>query len=202
MKPSQDQRIYEFGKFRLDSTRRLVEREGEPLPLTPKMVETLLALIERASEVVDKDTLMERVWPGTFVEESNLTYNISVLRKVLRGNDGDQSYIETLPRRGYRFICPVKELSVSESSQASIAGEERSVLAPNNRQHLGASRDEAQHLPTVSGRIRPGLTNSGSFPTYFDCQTVSKDNGPDGRPGSHHSGHCLARPSNATAANC
>jgi len=149
VKPSQDQPIYEFGKFRLDSNQRLVKGEGQALPLTPKMVETLLALVERAGQVVDKDTLMERAGPRTFVEESNLTYNISVLRKVLRGNDGEQSYIETLPKRGYRFICPVKELSVSEDSQ-------------NNGEYLGTGRDKG-----IGGASRT---------THSNCQPCLRSN--------------------------
>jgi eukaryotic-like serine/threonine-protein kinase len=81
MEPLQDQRIYEFGNFRLDCEYRIVRRDGEVLPLTPKTVETLVALIERAGEVVSKDSLMQRVWPDTFVEESNGRFLSRVDRK-------------------------------------------------------------------------------------------------------------------------
>jgi Tol biopolymer transport system component/DNA-binding winged helix-turn-helix (wHTH) protein len=125
MEPVQDQRIYEFGHFRLDCGQRVVRRDAKVLPLTPKMVEILMALVERAGEVVNKDSLMQRVWPDTFVEENNLTYNISLLRKVLRSNDGSHTYIETLPRRGYRFSYPVS-LEASNSRDSA----EHSVTPP------------------------------------------------------------------------
>src|ERR1041385_1802385 len=96
-----DRYFYEFGPYRLDTGERRLMRGDQPLPLTPKAFETLLALVENAGRAVEKDELLRRVGPDTFVEEGSLTQNISVLRKVL--GDEDNRYIETVPKRGYRF---------------------------------------------------------------------------------------------------
>src|SRR5689334_18260489 len=100
-------RFYEFGPYRIDTAERLLIRSNEPVPLTPKAYETLLALVENAGRSMEKDELIRHLWPDTFVEESTLSHNIYMLRKVL-GDDG--RYIETLPKRGYRFIAPVTEV--------------------------------------------------------------------------------------------
>ena len=105
--PLEHRRFYEFGPFRLDSTERLLLRGGVRVALTPKAYETLLALVENAGRALEKDELLRRVWPDTFVEEVSLARNISVLRKVLGDEDG--SFIETLPKRGYRFVAPVRQ---------------------------------------------------------------------------------------------
>ncbi|HEX5707314.1 MAG TPA: winged helix-turn-helix domain-containing protein [Pyrinomonadaceae bacterium] len=96
-----------FGPFRLDARERVLLRDGEPLALAPKLIDTLVALVERSGHVVEKSELIERVWPETFVEESNLTSNVSLLRKALGETERGRPYIETVPRRGYRFSAPV-----------------------------------------------------------------------------------------------
>src|SRR6516164_6085250 len=100
---------YSFGPFELNPVQRLLLRRGKPVPLAPKAVETLLFLVEHSGRLVDKEELMKRVWPDTFVEEGNLTTNIHLLRKVLGKGSKGQEYIETIPRRGYRFTAEVKE---------------------------------------------------------------------------------------------
>jgi len=102
-----DSTIYSFGPFRLDPSQRLLERRGKPVPLAPKVVDTLLVLVENRGRLTDKEDLMKRVWPDTFVEEGNLTTNIHLLRKVLGKGPKGQNYIETVPRRGYRFAGEV-----------------------------------------------------------------------------------------------
>src|ERR671929_2263510 len=102
-------RIYEFGDFRLDASRRLLLRaEGKVVPLTPKVFDTLLYLVERGGAVVDKDELMRVVWPDTVVEENNLNQNVSALCRVLGESRGEHRYILTVPGRGYRFVADVK----------------------------------------------------------------------------------------------
>jgi len=99
--------IYAFGSYELDVARLLLRHRREPLALGPKVVETLLALVECAGEVVSKDQLLERIWPEGYVEEANLAQNVYVLRKVLRAHPGS-CRIETVPRRGYRLLADMK----------------------------------------------------------------------------------------------
>jgi TolB-like protein/DNA-binding winged helix-turn-helix (wHTH) protein/Tfp pilus assembly protein PilF len=96
---------YEFGPFRLDG--RMLFRNGRRVALTPKVVETLLVLVQADGRIVSKDELIQRVWPDTFVDETSLTSNISVLRKTLGTEGGGRSYVETVPKHGYRFVAPV-----------------------------------------------------------------------------------------------
>jgi TolB-like protein/Tfp pilus assembly protein PilF len=97
--------FYEFGPFRLDTRQRLFERDGERIPLAPKVLETLLVLVEMAGKIVEKEELLKRIWPDAFVEEGSLAQNISILRKVLGESMEGEPYIETIPKRGYRFTA-------------------------------------------------------------------------------------------------
>ena len=96
-------RFYSFDVFRVDPVERLLFREDREIPLTPKVFDTLIVLLENSSHVLTKQELMQQVWPDSFVEENNLAQNISILRKAL----GEQ-YIQTVPKRGYRFVGDVK----------------------------------------------------------------------------------------------
>lgn len=98
--------VYEFGPFRLDASQHLLFRNGDVISLPPKAVETLILLVKNHDRLVRKDAIMSAVWPDCFVEESNLTVQISILRKALGESNGTR-YIETIPRRGYRFIANV-----------------------------------------------------------------------------------------------
>lgn len=104
------QHLYEFGPFQLDPVERRLLRNGERVALTPKVFETLVALLEHRGRLIEKNQLMKLVWPDSFVEEANLTNNVSTLRKVLGEGESGQSYIETLPRIGYRFTAQVTEV--------------------------------------------------------------------------------------------
>ena len=97
-------RIYEFGPYRLDSEEKVLTRDGQAVPIQPKDLETLLVLVERAGHLVNKDELMEKVWPGVFIEEGNLSKRIFNLRQVLGAGPDGRQYIETVPKRGYRFV--------------------------------------------------------------------------------------------------
>jgi len=102
--------LFEFGRFRLDPAERLLLEDGRPVPLTPKAFEILLVLIESKGKLLGKEDLMKRIWPDSFVEEANLTVNISALRKALGGAPDGQSFIVTVPRHGYRFVAPITEV--------------------------------------------------------------------------------------------
>src|ERR1041385_6852384 len=102
--------IYEFGEFHLDTGKRLLRRlDGTPVPLTPRVFETLLYMVEHHDTVLDRERLMEAVWPDSIVEENNLTQNISTLRRIFGETPGSHSYIVTVPGRGYRFVAAVRE---------------------------------------------------------------------------------------------
>jgi TolB-like protein/DNA-binding winged helix-turn-helix (wHTH) protein/Flp pilus assembly protein TadD len=112
---SVEERFFEFGPFRVDVTERVLLRQGKPVQLTLKAFDTLLVLVERRGHIVEREELMKTVWPDSFVEEGNLTVTISMLRKVLEGGEDGHSYIETVPRRGYRFTVEVREQRSNES---------------------------------------------------------------------------------------
>jgi DNA-binding winged helix-turn-helix (wHTH) protein len=101
-------KVYTFGDFRLDGGDRMLYRDGEMVPLAPKAVETLLALVDRSGQIVSKDELLETVWPDTTVEESNLFLYLSLLRKALGPRADGKPWIETLRRRGYKFTGEVR----------------------------------------------------------------------------------------------
>jgi TolB-like protein/DNA-binding winged helix-turn-helix (wHTH) protein/Tfp pilus assembly protein PilF len=101
--------LYGFGPYRLDAMERVLLRDGQPVTLPPKDLETLLVLVERAGHIVEKEELLEKVWPGVFVEEGNLARHIFNLRQVLGDSPDGRKYIETIPKRGYRFVAAVQE---------------------------------------------------------------------------------------------
>src|SRR5579871_263425 len=115
-KPSQIRHLYEFGPFRLDPQRRLLTRGTAPVPLTPKVIETLVVLVENRDRIVSKDNLMKMLWPDSFVEESNLSQNIFVLRKAL----GERRYIVNLPGRGYQFTEAVREVEEAPGTTQEV----------------------------------------------------------------------------------
>ncbi len=135
--------LYEFGPFRLDAAEHVLLRDGEPVSLTPKAFDTLLVLVQNRGHILGKDELMKTVWPDTVVEENNLNQNISTLRRALGETGEEQKYIETIPKRGYRFVASVKEfphsaadLVVERHTRTHLLIEEedgastRSTLAP------------------------------------------------------------------------
>ncbi len=99
---------YEFGEFLLSPEERLLLRRSEPVPLTPKAFDTLVALVEWRDRVAEKTELMQRLWPDHVVEEANLTQQIFTLRKALGDSPEGNLYIRTIPRHGYRFVAEVR----------------------------------------------------------------------------------------------
>src|SRR6185369_794409 len=100
---------FEFGPFQLDLNDRLLTRAGEVISLRPKATEILVRLVMNAGQLIKRDDLLKEVWPDTFVEESNLSQTIFTLRKALGDDRGEPRYIETVPRRGYRFVAAVRD---------------------------------------------------------------------------------------------
>ena len=112
--------FYTFGPFRLDPRECLLILDGKPVPLAPKAFEVLLVLVENAGHLVDKDDLMRRLWPGTFVEEANLAKQVSLLRKIFSEATNGREYIETVPKRGYRFVEEVREVAEAETDSQRL----------------------------------------------------------------------------------
>ena len=110
--------VYHFGPFRYDSAQRLLFRDGELIPLVPKGIDTLQALLERRGQVVGKAVLMKAVWPDCVVEDVGLARNISLLRKAL--GDDAEAYIETIPKRGYRFAAEVHDTNTRYGEAAEV----------------------------------------------------------------------------------
>src|SRR5438309_1004690 len=128
-----DKHFYQFGLYRLDSSERVLRSHAQPVPLPPHDVEMLIVLVQRAGHIVEKDELLAKVWPGVFIEEGNLSRRIFNLRQVLgEGADG-QKYIETIPRRGYRFVAALQQdeepapLAPAQSSAAPVPAQKQAA---------------------------------------------------------------------------
>jgi DNA-binding winged helix-turn-helix (wHTH) protein/Tol biopolymer transport system component len=137
----ENKHLYEFGAFRLDTTERVLARNGERISLAPKAFDTLFILVLHSGHVLTKDELIKTLWPDSFVEENNLTQQISLLRRALgEGTDG-QIYIETVPKLGYRFIPKVREI---------VEGEGELVLSKRTRTHIVLREEEEEVSDAVS----------------------------------------------------
>ena len=157
---------YRFGSFVLHGDERVLQREGgEIVPLTPKAVETLLALVEHHGHVLTKDELMERVWPETFVEESGLARNVSVLRKAL-----GKGYIETVPKRGYRFtaqvevIEPKRETASEKRAEEGEEGDAAVLQAAEEATEAAAETSAAASGGIFSEAVSPPTSVSATVP--------------------------------------
>lgn len=160
--------LYKFGQFCLDVSERVLIRDGRVVPLSPKVFDTLLVLIENRGRILGKDELMQTIWSDTFVEESNLTHNISQIRRSL----GDGEYIETIPRRGYRFVSEVQTVKLeTEDAETVKTGDNggsngfispngsisaHSVLAASGGEHLEMADSVASASPGVE-EIQPDM---------------------------------------------
>lgn len=109
-----DKNLCEFGKFRIDLTERALWFEDQPVAIAPKVAETLCLLIKNQGRLMTKTDLMDEIWADTFVEEKNLTQNISTLRKIFREKQNGKKFIETVPKRGYRFVAEVRPLIIEK----------------------------------------------------------------------------------------
>src|SRR5579863_82756 len=117
-----DQKTYTFEPFVLEPSERRLRRQQELIPVPPKIFDTLVVLVENRGRLVEKAELMSRLWPDATVEEVNLARNISDLRKILADGSEGQAYIETAPKKGYRFIAQVHEAVPDKAEPATARG--------------------------------------------------------------------------------
>ncbi|HTF25167.1 MAG TPA: tetratricopeptide repeat protein [Candidatus Limnocylindria bacterium] len=130
--------LYAFGPFRMDPSEGLLLRDDQPIPLAPKAFEALLLLVESSGHLIEKEVLMQKLWPDSFVEEANVSKYIFTLRQALSDGEDGQKYIETVPKRGYRFVAPVQKLAAESVEQApaempSREGEEAKTVTSTTR---------------------------------------------------------------------
>jgi DNA-binding winged helix-turn-helix (wHTH) protein/tetratricopeptide (TPR) repeat protein len=151
--PHHNSHYYEFGPYRLDVGQRVLTRTGEAISLTPKATDILTLLVLNAGQLVAKDELLKQVWPDTFVEESNLTQNIFLLRRVLGDERPAPRYIETVVRRGYRFVANVRVIGDGDLRDAHDGRDPRDSRSPN-------SNDDASTPPSVA--VLPFLNATGN----------------------------------------
>jgi TolB-like protein/DNA-binding winged helix-turn-helix (wHTH) protein len=162
--------VYEFGPFRMDPVKRVLLRDGEPVPLTHKVFETLLVLVQSNGQVLEKDELMKTLWPDSIVEEANLTVNISTLRKVLGERPGEHQYIVTIPGRGYCFVASVRE--VVENGTEVILEEETSARVVIEEEENGGVREwENGGLETIRGSRIEDRGSNGVQPAILSSRS-------------------------------
>ncbi len=136
----QAKHLYEFGRFRLNARERLLQRDGATVSLTPKAFDLLFVLVSRHGHLLEKEELFKAVWPDSFVEESNLSSNVALIRKVLGEGENGLKFIETVPKRGYRFVAEVREASsasdddfISEEAKPQAAAPPLASAPPASR---------------------------------------------------------------------
>lgn len=170
--------LYEFGEFFLDATERRLLRRGQNVQLTPKAFETLVYLVNRGGHIVEKEELLRAVWPDTFVEEATLAQNIFTLRKALGQGRDTKQYIETIPKRGYRFVHSVREL-----------GEPGATLVVEQHTRTHVVREEEEADEHTSG--------DNSHPDFHQQATHAHANGSE--YARRHTGELAAPPEEANA---
>ncbi len=146
-----NQQLYEFGEFRLDAQKRTLQRKGELVPLAPKTFDLLLVLVRHSGQALEKDKLMEMLWPDSIVEEANLPQNISALRKALGESPNERKYITTISGRGYKFAAEVKE-SLNEDTAVVIGRYSKATLIVQEQEEETEtlSNNEKVQLPPSS----------------------------------------------------
>jgi pimeloyl-ACP methyl ester carboxylesterase/DNA-binding winged helix-turn-helix (wHTH) protein len=160
---------YEFGPFQLDAAEHQLLRDGVEIPLPLKAFETLCVLVENAGRLLKKEELLHQLWPDTLVEENNLNKNVSTLRKALGEQATGQSYIETIPRVGYRFVAQVK--NVTRPAGLQVVEEVRPSIRPLPRQDIRFSvTGDGVRLAWASSGDGPPLVKASNWLTHLDFE--------------------------------
>jgi pimeloyl-ACP methyl ester carboxylesterase/DNA-binding winged helix-turn-helix (wHTH) protein len=160
---------YQFGPFQLDTAEHRLVRNGVEVQLQLKVFETLCVLVENAGRLLKKEDLLRKVWPDTVVEENNLNKNVSLLRKALGKNTNGQSYIETVPRVGYRFVAPVKDIAAA-AAVTEVAATRESTPRQDIRFSLAA---DGVRIAWASIGNGPPLVKASNWLTHLDYEWES-----------------------------
>jgi Tol biopolymer transport system component/DNA-binding winged helix-turn-helix (wHTH) protein len=178
---SNDIRYYEFGEFRLDARRRILLKNGEPQHLSGRIFDLLLVLVQNEGRILEHDDLLDRVWEGMFVEQSNLKKSVSALRQILGELPDESLYVKTIPRRGYSFVSPVRALA-DDTGPATYHEIEREIIVeeieetddgiPGTRTALQSGRRSNRAF--IYGITAVLLAGTGAFGAwkYFSKQPI------------------------------
>lgn len=176
--------FYDFDHFRVDALKRLLLRDGHPVPLTSKSFDTLLTLVSHGGEVLEKNELMKTLWPDRFVEENNLTQNVSMLRKALGESRSEHRYIVTIPGRGYSFVAPVREVSTECDDEIAQGNNGAAILRVESEGALSAGGFLGNNItPTDSSHEngRPEVLTPRPPERWSPLHTSSEHQGPSSR---------------------
>src|SRR5687767_11108939 len=152
--------LYEFGPFRLDPAEHILLRDGLAVSLRPKEFAVLLALVEHHGRLMTKDDLLQQVWPGQFVEEGNLNRHISSLRRVLGESSDAPQYVETVPKVGYRFVAPVREI---RDRSADIVVERHTIariVTEEEEEEEASGREVIESVSVPKALLTTGAKNN------------------------------------------
>ena len=166
---------YEFGPFRLDGRRRLLWRGDELLSVPPKAVDLLAALVEQPGQVVPKDELLRRVWPDTFVEEANLSVNVSILRKALGDQPDGRPWIQTVARRGYRFLGEARAAAAQGPRSLAVLPF-RSLTKEEGDDALGLGMADAL-ITRLAATGRVAVRPTGTIRRFVDAEVDATEAG-------------------------
>src|SRR5262245_39807752 len=158
---SDNQTSYQFEGFELDPVRRVLLRDGKSIALKPKIFDTLLVLVKNSGRVMDKDEIMQQVWPDTIVEEVNLAHNISILRKVLGQRSDENRFIVTFPGKGYGFVAEVTQGQRNVLPSATVSEYELTRTRVVDDEEVSETGAGATPLPAQrpAGRIASALVS-------------------------------------------
>jgi len=159
---AQTPHCYEFGNFRLDTKEKILFRDNQPIALRPKVFETLQVLVENAGHLLGKEQLMRTIWKDQFVEESNLTFNIKMLRRALNDDAHQPRFIETVSRRGYRFIAEVHSEVSNDGLQIDIRQTMPTASPPVRKHYLWIGALALLLMVCVVALVQFGRRNSAS----------------------------------------
>ena len=166
--------IYEFGEFRVDAYKRLLTKDnGEPIPLTPKVFDTLLYLVRHGGKVIAKDELMREIWTDSIVEENNLNQNISILRRVFGEKPGQQRFIVTIAGLGYRFVAEIREVAAREKGKQQGEGLSEATVPQGGRLTPLGEKSRRLFFVAVASAVMIGLFLLGFY--YWQRNAKSAD---------------------------